>query len=66
MPKGTFRWTCPLAFCFSFFQAVFFPFKQLVELFDQLQKPVAIMFLLNQGAQLIHAFAFVRCHRQMG
>lgn len=47
-------------------EALLFPFEQLVQFLDQLQESMAILLDFNHRAQLVHALAFFRCHRQMG
>jgi len=44
-------------------QPAFLPSEQFVEFFNQLQKAMVVSLLLNQRAQLVHAFAFVWSHR---
>jgi hypothetical protein len=41
-------------------------FQQLAEFFDQFEKTVMVLFLLNQCAQLVQAFALVWSHRGNG
>jgi hypothetical protein len=41
---------------------MFLALQQLIEFLQQLQKPAMVLFLFNQRAQLVHAFAFLRSH----
>jgi len=46
----------------SAFEPVLLAVEQVVELFDEFEKPVAVLLLLDHCAQLIHAFFFVWSH----
>jgi hypothetical protein len=41
---------------------LFFALEQLVQFVDQLEESGVIPLLLDQSAQLIHAFSFIRFH----
>jgi hypothetical protein len=55
--------SCALSFRLLF-QALFLPFQQVVEFFDQLKKAVVVPFLFDQCAQLVHAFSVIGFHRR--